>query len=548
MLRELHASDLGVIEDLDLSFHPGLNVLTGETGAGKTLVTVALSLALGRRASAALVREGASTARVQARFDAPPEAFEQGWAEDGTLILARTLDASGRSWARIGGELAPVAALERLGSGLVEVHGQHEGILLRSAAAQTAFLDRFVGPEHLRLLSEHAEAHSRLVAARRELEELVRSEREREREADVLDFQIAEIESAAPSPGELAELEAEVLRLSNAERLLASAEEVRRALSVDGGAADLLAVAAEALGQAATVDPEARGLAGRAAALGQEAAELARDVRSYRDRVEADPERLDEANARIAVLRGLIRKYGDSEEMVLGFLELARERRASLGARGERRAALEAVISELEALAAEQASRIRRARSEAAPRLAAAIGAELVELGMDGASIEIALVDVPSGATGTERAEFLLSGGRRQRPLPLAKVASGGELSRAMLACRSVLIDADDVPTLVFDEVDAGIGGAAAAAVGRRLARLARDRQVLVVTHLPQIAAFADRHILVEKRAGAAVARAVENDARIAELSRMLAGLPGSQAASVHAEELLTEAGRVKGS
>jgi DNA repair protein RecN (Recombination protein N) len=247
MLHELHVTDLGVIEDVDLSFHPGLNVLTGETGAGKTMITVALALALGRRASSALVRDGARTARVQARFDAPAVATGEGWAEDGWLVLARAIDAEGRSTARVGGQLAPVSVLERLAAGLVEVHGQHESTGLRSASAQTAFLDRFAGHEHLARLEAYAAAHARLVSARVELEGLARGDRERQREADVLAFQVAEIEEVAPRAGELAELEAEVVRLANVERLLERTAAAERALSPDGGAAEAAAVAAGAL-------------------------------------------------------------------------------------------------------------------------------------------------------------------------------------------------------------------------------------------------------------------------------------------------------------
>jgi DNA repair protein RecN (Recombination protein N) len=548
MLHELHVTDLGVIEDVDLAFHRGLNVLTGETGAGKTMVTVALALALGRRASSALVRDGARTARVQARFDAPAVAAEEGWAEDGSVVLARAIDADGRSTARVGGQLAPVSVLERLAAVLVEVHGQHESTALRSASAQTAFLDRFAGREHLERLAAYADAHGRLISARAQLEELLRSDRDREREADVLAFQIAEIEEVAPRPGELAELETEVLRLANVERLLERTTAAERALSPDGGAAEAAAVAAAALEDVAALDPTAASLAERSTVLREDATELARDVRGHLDALDADPARLDEASARIAAVRALLRKYGETEEAVLAFLTEARRRAATIATAGERRDDLERAVASVEAEADAGAAAVAAGRIEAAPRLAAALEAELQDLGMGGATISIELVATEPTVSGTERAEFVFSGGPRQRPLPLAKVASGGELSRAMLACRTVLVDADEVPTLVFDEVDAGIGGAAAAAVGRRLAALARDRQVLVVTHLPQIAAFADRHVVVEKHAGTATAREVDGPERVTELSRMLAGLAGSGAAEAHAQELLAEAGRLKSS
>jgi DNA repair protein RecN (Recombination protein N) len=546
MLHELHVTDLGVIEDVDLTFHPGLNVLTGETGAGKTMITVALALALGRRGSGALVRDGARSARVQARFDPTPVALEEGWADEGGLVLARAIDVDGRSGARAGGQIAPVSVLERLAADLVEVHGQHESTMLRSPAAQTAFLDRFAGPEHLERLDAYAAVHARLLAARTELEDLLLSDRDRERETDVLAFQVAEIESVAPRPGELAELEAEVVRLGNIERLLERTGAAERALSSDGGAAEALAAAAAALEDVAAFDTSVSALAERARAAREDATELARDVRDRLEALDADPARLDEANGRIAAVRGLLRKYGETEEGVLAFLEQARERAATIGTAGERRAELQHEVDALVSEAAERAAVLGDGRADAAPRLAAAIEAELQDLGMSGATVAIELAPTEPTATGTERAAFVFSGGPRQRPLPLAKVASGGELSRTMLACRTVVIDGDAVPTLVFDEIDAGIGGAAAAAVGRRLAALARERQVVVVTHLPQIASFADRHILVEKIRGTATAREVDGEDRVAELSRMLAGLAGSDAAAAHAAELLAEAGRLK--
>jgi DNA repair protein RecN (Recombination protein N) len=546
VLRELHVTDLGVIADVDLELHPGLNVLTGETGAGKTLLTVAIGLALGRRASSALVREGARTARVQARFDAPPRAVAEGWAEDGSLVLARAIDADGRSAARVGGQIAPVSALERLAADLVEVHGQHESTMLRSPAAQTAFLDRFLGGTHLRDVEEHARTFARLAAVEGELAELLRTERDREREADVVAFQIAEIAAIAPRSGELAALEVEAVRLANVERLLERATEAERALSTDGGAADAVSISAAALEDVAALDPAAGPLAERASFLREEIGELARDVRDHREALDADPVRLEETNARIGAIRSLLRKYGDSEDAVLEFLERTRARSTSIGSTGARRAELEHEMETLRVEIERSARQIGSARAEAAPRLGRAIEAELEDLGMADAVLSVELRPTEPSSTGTERAEFVFSGGPRQRPLPLAKVASGGELSRTMLACRAVLVDADAIPTLVFDEVDAGIGGAAAAAVGRRLAALARDRQVLVVTHLPQIASFADHHVVVEKSRGTAVAHVVDGRERVAELSRMLAGLAGSEAAAAHAEELLAEAGRLK--
>ena len=550
MLRELHISGLGVVEDCDLELHPGLNVLTGETGAGKTMVTVGLALALGQRASASLVREGADAARVQARFESPPlpgDTEGPGWAEDGEIVLARSVSADGRSSARIGGQLAPVSALADVGRGLVEVHGQHQAQRLLSASAQAAFLDRWAGPEHLAILAQLRVEHERLLSAAERLGELAEMERERERELDLLAHQVREIESTGPRDGEIAELEVEDARLAHAERLLERAGEAEIALASDDAALDALARAMVALSAAGEIDPEARELGGRATEVTELVAELARDVRVYRERTALDPARLQEVRDRIQALRSLSRKYGETEADVLAFLEGARARIDVLAGVGDERRHLEIEVQERRASVAALAGRISAARAKAAPGLSAAIRAELIELGMEGALVEIALERLAEvGPGGAERAEIRFAGGPGQSLLPLAKVASGGELSRMMLAFRSVLVDLDDVPTLVFDEVDAGIGGRAGIAVGRRLATLARTRQVLVVTHLPQIASFADRHIRVTKRSGTASVDVLEDTERVAELSRMLAGLPGSGSAAMHAEELLAEAGRTK--
>jgi DNA repair protein RecN (Recombination protein N) len=551
VLLELHISGLGVVEDCDLELHPALNVLTGETGAGKTMVTVGLALALGQRASATLVRAGADAARVQARFEAPADlaggADGAGWAQDGEIVLARHVSADGRSSARIGGQLAPVSALAEVGRGLVEVHGQHQGQRLLSRSAQAAYLDRWAGGEHLATLEGLRSEHDLLRSALEGLAKLTETERERERELDLLAYQVREIGSTAPREGEIAELEGEEARLAHAERLLERAGDAEAALASDDAALDALRRAIVALSAAGEIDPEARGLADRAAEVGELAADLARDVRAYRERTALDPARLDDVRERIQALRSLARKYGETETDVLAFLEAARARLEALAGAGAERRRLEAEVQERRASVAALAARVSVARAEAAPRLSAAIGAELLELGMEGALVEIELEPLDEvGRGGAERAEIRFAGGQGQSPLPLGKVASGGELSRMMLAFRSVLVDLDDVPTLVFDEVDAGIGGRAGLAVGRRLAALARTRQVVVVTHLPQIASFADRHIRVEKRSGTASVDVLEDAERVAELSRMLAGLPGSGSAAVHAEELLAEAGRSK--
>lgn len=546
MLRELHIAGLGVIDDVTIEFAPGLNVLTGETGTGKTMVTVALSLALGRRAQSSLVRDGCERAAVEARFDVRELPSAAEWAEDGDLVLARALSADGRSTARAGGQLSPLSTLGELGAELVEVHGQNQTQRLLAPAAQVEFLDRFAGGEHLETLGRYRAAYDRLRSARARLAGLEEDRREREREKDLLAYQVREIEGAAVRVGERAELEAEELRLGNAERILERLGEARSLLSAEGGGADAVAGAAAELAEAARVDPGARELARRAESLAEEARDTAEEIRAHAEALDPDPARLQAVRERLAALRDLERKYGEGEEGVLAYLREAGERLAVLERSDEERAGLDAEAVRSSAEVEELAGRVTAARTEAAPRLTDALLSELEELGMRGAAVEVRLADPGEpGPDGAEGVELWFSGGAGQRLQPLSRVASGGELSRTMLACRTVLADLDEVGTLVFDEVDAGIGGRAGVAVGRRLARLAARRQVLVVSHLPQIACFADRQFRVAKHEGTATVAALEGDDRVAELSRMLSGMP-TQEAAAHAAQLLAEASREK--
>lgn len=541
MLRELHITDVGVIDDLDIELHPGLNVLTGETGAGKTMVTVGLSLALGARASASLIRDGAAAAKVQARFDAPIEAGE--WAEDGEVILARTIGADGRSGSRIGGQIATAAALAKLGSSLVEIHGQHQAQRLLSTTTQTAFLDRSAGDAHVVALGSFREVFDELRRTTAELERLTAAARERERELDLLAYQVREIEDVSPAAGETPALAAEEARLGYVERLLDLTAAAAAVLGDEGGAQDAMAAGLAAVREAAGLDPGAGELAARAEGVHADLSEFSRDLRSYREGLAADPARLAEIRDRIAALKGLQRKYGETDEDVLVFLEAAGVKLASLAGADDRRRELQEAVAALTASALSRAAVVTKGRVTAAGPLAGALQSELRELGMPGASVEVALTPIdPPAAAGAEQVELRFSAGPGQPALPLAKTASGGELSRTMLACRSVLADIDIVPTLVFDEVDAGIGGEAGLAVGRRLARLAFGRQVLVVTHLPQIASFADRHLRVRKVDGVATVEPLDDAGRVEELSRMLAGLADSDTARSHAQELLAQA------
>jgi DNA repair protein RecN (Recombination protein N) len=494
-----------------------------------------------------MVRSGGSRATIEARFDVRGVPAASEWAEEGDLILARVLRTDGRSTARAGGQLAPLSTLEALGEGLVEVHGQHQTQRLLRPSAQLAFLDRFAGREHVQVVDRYRAAHASLRDARGGLDRLDRETREREREKDLLAYQVEEIEAASLRGGEVADLQAEEVRLAGAEGIRERLAAALAALSAEGGGADAVRVGAAAVAEAAEIDVGLGELARRLASLAEEVADAAAGVRDAGDAVELDPARLEAVRDRIAAILGLERKYGEGEEGVLAYLDEARGRLAALEGAGQERDRLAEDVGRLEAECGELAARVSSGRAGAAPKLTESLIRELGDLGMEGATVEVRLTGEPAlGPDGAETAVLLFSGGPGQEPQPFGAVASGGELSRTMLACRTVLADLDDVPTLVFDEVDAGIGGRAGVAVGRRLARLARTRQVLVVTHLPQIACFADRHFRVTKDGGTAAVTALDDAGRVEELSRMLSGMPTEEAAT-HAEQLLAEAAREKG-
>ena len=555
MLRELHISGLGVIRDLDLELTEGLTVLTGETGTGKTMLAVGLALAGGARAGGHLVGPGAKAARVQARFDVPDgwgttepvgsDDVTADWVEDGEVILARSVGADGKSSARVGGQLTTASALGDLSARLIEIHGQHGSLRLLDPSTQTAFLDRYAGAQHVTAVAAYGESYRRSTAARRALRQLEDDARDRERELDLLRYQVEEIRSVAPEPGETDALGAEESKLAHGERLLELAATAEEVLAGEGGVAEGSGSVVRALDSIMELDADVAGLAARARAVAAETSELGHDLRGYREALSLEPARLASIRDRIGELKTLQRKYGPGDAEVLAFLDEASERLRSLSGADER---LEELRSEVETLGPEVtalAAQVTAGRTGAATPLSDALEGELQDLGMAGAGIQVSLDPLPEpGPSGAERVELRFRGGPGHPWLSFAKAASGGELSRVMLACRSVLADLDDVPTLVFDEVDAGIGGQAGLAVGRRLARLSVTRQVVVVTHLPQIACFADRHVRVRKDDGLAQLDVLDDQERIRELSRMLAGLEASEHGASHAEELLAEAAR----
>ncbi len=572
MLGELHIRDLGVIDDARLEVSPGLNVLTGETGAGKTIVVDALTLLLGDRADPGAVRAGRPAALVEGRLAVGDDgqvaaALTAAGAEDeeGEVVVARQVLAEGRSRAHLQGRMTTVAAVAEVVRPLVEVHGQYELQRLLRPAVQRELLDRFAGDKVLALREEFAVGWRRLRAVVRELDELASRARERAREADLLRYQVDEIEAASVRAGELAELDAEAERLANAEALRDAAVLAWQLVEgdQDAGASTALGAAARAMAGPGRHDRALGELAARAEGLAAEVTDLASSLRAYAEGALVDPERLDAVQARIALLRDLQRKYGEDEAAVLAYAERASARLAELEGGALRSGALESEAATLRARLSDLGGALSARRAEAAAELAAAVQAELTDLAMPHAELRIAVEQdtdpaglevggrrLAAGDQGLDRAEIQLSANPGLPLRPLAKAASGGELSRVMLALRVVLAGIDRTPTLVFDEVDAGVGGRTAAAVGQRLAQLARHHQVLVVTHLPQIAAYADRHFVVEKHSAggqtSTAVRALDSGGRVTELSRMLSGMEGSGLAQAHAEELLAAASRAK--
>jgi DNA repair protein RecN (Recombination protein N) len=560
MFEEIRLRRLGVIDEASLTLGPGFTVVTGETGAGKTMVVTALALLQGGRADIGLVRDGTGQARVEGTVSLSglPDVAAMveaagGDQEDDAVILARSLSAEGqgRSRAFLGGAAVPASVLTPVGERLVTVHGQSEQHRLRQPAAQREALDRFAGQPASRLLAGYRPAHRRLATARAELADLVAREQERAREIDALQHGLDEIAAMAPQPGEDDTLRAEEDRLAHAESLLAAAEHAHAALA---GTAEQAEQAPDVVGLTATAraaldavrhhDAGLAGLADRAAELSYSAADLAMDLAAYAQGVDVDPARLAGVQARRSRLAALTRKYGPTVDDVVSWSEQAGNRLSELQGADDAIDALRAEVAELAGRVSELAGQLTAVRVEAASTLSQRVSAELAELAMPDARLVVAVRPAGDlGSDGADDVELQLAPSAGTPARRLAQGASGGELSRVMLALEVVLADTDPVPTFVFDEIDAGIGGRAAVEVGRRLARLARRAQVLVVTHLPQVAAFADRHYVVAKSDDGTVStsgvRALDSGGRVRELSRMLAGLEDSATAAAHAEELL---------
>ena len=568
MIEEIHIRDLGVITDARLPLQPGLSVLTGETGAGKTMVVTALGMLLGARSDASSVRSGAKSALAEAVVRLPHNhpaltlaqdaggSVEELDGEQSELLLARTVNASGRSRAHIGGCSAPIGTLADIGHTLVAVHGQSDQLRLKSAAAQRHALDSYAGEALTRLLEEYRTTYDRYRAAAAELKEVRENSRARALEAQTLRGALEEIDSVDPQEGEDTALKAESLKLMNVEALRTAAATASTALAgseyAEGDEANVLGLldtARGALQHQAEADEELASLAHRLNEVLILSTDISSDLASYTASLDGEsPERLAHVQSRLAQLKNLTRKYGADITEVLDWAQASRARLNTLTDDPTRQENLEAELVTLRQKLGEQSQALLEARRGAARTLAEAVSEELTALAMPNASLIVEVSEAEKFSPyGKDTVTFMLAPHKNAAPRPLGKGASGGELSRVMLALEVVLAEVDPVPTFIFDEVDSGVGGKAAIEIGRRLAMLAQHVQVLVVTHLPQVAAFADQHILVLKNDDASLSKVqvLTDEQRVVELARMLAGHDQSEAAQEHARELLHAGGQL---
>jgi DNA repair protein RecN (Recombination protein N) len=559
VLHELRIENLLLIEAAELRFGEGLNAITGETGAGKTILAHSIDLLMGGKARPQIVRPGAEEAYVEGVFSLPegllddPDLREiaqrlpEGSSE---IVLGRRVGVSGRTSAFVQGRSASAADLQALGARVLAFYGQHEHRKLTLSSAQLEVLDGFAGPEHVERRRRYRAAHAELTVLAAELAELREREGARERDLDIMRYELEEIQAARPDAGEEGELGAERERLRHAEALRSAAGGALGALSGredDGGATALLAHAGAALGGASGVDRDLDALGERARGLEVELGDLAAELRSYLDAVEAEPGRLQEVEERLDVIDRLKRKHGGSVEAVVAHAERCRAEIERLENADERGVELEERVREVAERRDALGGELSRARADAAQGLEERVAVELAELAMEGAALEISLEPHPDGhgPSGRERVTFMVATNPGLPVSPLRDAASGGELSRVMLALTGLGPDAG-ARSLVFDEIDAGIGGNTARAVGERLRRLSGERQVICITHLPQIASLASAHFRIEKIAERGETRAivdrVDGEELVAEICRMLGADREDEAASRHARELLAAA------
>lgn len=552
MLSEIHIRDFALIDKLDLDFEAGFSVLTGETGAGKSIIIDAISATLGERLTADIIRTGADKALIEAVFDVSdaPQVKDRAASmdveiEDDTVFLSREISRAGKSQCRVNGRLCPLSTLRQLTDGLLDLHGQHEHQTLLSANTHLEAYDNWLGAEALRIRTGVGHFYAALKDVQRQIEELGRNERERAHMLDLYRFQFSEIESAQLMVGEEEQLEADRTRLANAEKLYTLASAICELLSGEAGSAlSAISQAAKQAEQMAAVDSSVEEAAEmlRNAVFSAEEAHAA--TRAYRDSLEFNPQRLESIEERLDLIRTLKRKYGDSVEDILTYADDIAAKVTDMEHSEERGAELQAQLERAQNQANEAAGQLSDIRKSGAAEFETAVMSELGELAMERTQFRVSIEEAALSPTGIDDVEFLISPNPGEPLKPLVKIASGGEMSRLMLALKSVMAIANRVPTVIFDEIDTGIGGRTANVIGDKLASLSENAQIMCVTHLPQIASRARTHLSVSKEVenDRTVIRVIplEADNRAEEVARMLGSTEGNaETALQHAREML---------
>jgi len=564
MLQEITIRNFALIDAARLALAPGLNILTGETGAGKSILIDAVEIALGGRASSDIVRTGTDQAVIDVVFDIMdnPDLRQQvagmglGDPEDPVLIVSREIPLDGRSTCRVNGRTITLSALREITQHLIDIHGQHEHQSLLKPERHVDLLDAFGGPEAARLRAEVARTHRAWQETLEEIRDLAGDEPGRGRQLDLLRHQAGEIEQAQLKPGEEEELQAEKRLLAGAEKRYRAASRAYALLySGEEGSAssahDAIGRALEALEEAAEVDPDVAPMVEVVRQAAYQLDDVSRDVRRYRDDILFDPARLAEVEERLDLISNLKRKYGPSVAEIIDYGRKVRDELDRLSNSAELLARLQERAAKERAALDELSARLTELRREIAARLETAVEASLGDLEMKGTRFAVGFEpEDPPGPHGAEKIEFLFSPNQGEPLKPLSRIASGGEMSRVMLALKAILAETDEIPTMIFDEVDTGVGGGVAQAVGEKLAAAALERQVVSVTHLPRIASLADAHHLIVKEASGGRTetrvRTLSHEEREQEIARMLAGHPPTPITLAHAREMLEQAEDIK--
>lgn len=557
MLLQLEIENIAIIDRLNIALEPGFNVLTGETGAGKSILIDSINALLGSRVSRELIRSGAEKATVQGLFSKPPALdpilAEYGIdADDDTLLISRTITESGKNICRVNGTLVTVAMLREIGQRLIDVHGQHDNQSLLRVETHLQLLDLFAGDGMSAIKSAYQQELENLRACQAKLKALAGEGKERERLMDSLRFQINEITQAALHEGEDEELERQSRILAHAEEIIsafnAAYQAIRGQDDDDAGALDRVQSALEAIRKVEEIDEAYASISAALEDISERLSDLSRDIRHTRDGTEYDPGLHKAVEERISLIQGLKRKYGETIPEILAYAQNAAKRLDELEHNEELIESIKVKIKELEASLTEKCREMNRLRIEAGKRLAKGIMKELAELEMPKTRFEVAVNSVPElgfTADGTDQVEFLFSPNPGEPLKPLSKIASGGEMSRVMLAVKAMLADMDSIPTLIFDEIDTGVSGKAAASVGEKLRKLSRNHQVLCITHHAQIASLAHYHLLITKKIRGertvTMVHRLEGQDRENEITRLLSGEHVTDAAKSLARELLKQ-------